>query len=235
VTAEPLPDRRRLLPAAIRLPAAVLAVCCAVGFVVLAVRYHDVHTYGRFDRWVSDSVPRWRDLPHAVLAPLTDVLPAVLLVLTGVVAIAALVTRRWSYAALAVLGPGLTMLLTEVGKLLVGRLHEGAPSLPSGHTAAVTSVAVVMALLVVGRSRAHPVLAAAVGAATVTVAAGAMAFVLVALHYHYATDTIAGYGIAVAGTLGVAFTVDAFTARRARAATPHRRAGSADRLAQPSA
>jgi len=92
----------------------------------------------------------------------------------------------------------------------------------------------VVALLVVGRSRAHALLAAAVGAATVTVAAGAVAFVLVALHWHYATDTLAGYCIAVAGTLGVAFAVDALTARRARAAAPHRRAGSADRLPQPS-
>jgi undecaprenyl-diphosphatase len=224
---------QRLLPAVIRRPAAVVAVCCAIASAALAVRYHGAVSAGGVDRWIRGELPRWRDLPAATMAPLTDAAPAVFLALAGAAALVSLLRRRWERAAFAVLGPGVTMLVTEVGKGLVGRLHQGAPSLPSGHTAAVTSGALVVALLLVGRWRAHAVPAAAVGALAVTAVAAGVAFSLVVLGWHYATDTAAGFCVAVAATLGVALAVDAYTARRRRSAAPP--PGSADRLPQPSA
>jgi undecaprenyl-diphosphatase len=232
VIEEPARRPQRLLPAAIRRPVAVASVCCTLAFAVLAVRYHGAVSAGGVDLWIRGQLPRWRDLPAATMAPLTDAAPAVFLSLAGAAALVLLVRRRWEQAAFAVLGPGVTMLVTEVSKVLVGRLHQGAPSLPSGHTAAVTSGALVVALLVVGRRRARAVVAAAVGALAVTAVAAAVAFSLVVLGWHYATDTVAGFCVAVAGTLGVALAVDAHTARRLRSAAPP---GSADRLPQPSA
>jgi undecaprenyl-diphosphatase len=214
VNAEPSPDRQRLLPVPVRRPAAVVTACCLLVFLVLAVRFHGAVTYGGFDGWVDHTVPPRRTLPTDALAPLTDIVPTVLLGLAAAATLALLVTRRWRSAALAVLGPGLTLLLVEVGKLAVGRLHQGVLSLPSGHTAVVTSVAVVGAVLLLGRRRQHVLLAATLGALAVTVAAAAMAFLLVALRWHYATDTVAGYCVAIAATLGVAFLLDALVARR---------------------
>jgi undecaprenyl-diphosphatase len=190
-----------------------VSACGAVAFLALAIRYHGAVTYGRFDGWVNGRVPPRRDLPIRTLAPLTDVAPTIFVVLACAAAVALLLARWWRGAALAVLGPGLTLLVVEIGKFAVGRLHEGALSLPSGHTAAVTSVSLVAVLLLVARVRGHRMLAATVGALVVTAVAGAMAFLLVALRWHYATDTIAGYCVAVAGTLAAAFAVDAIPGR----------------------
>jgi undecaprenyl-diphosphatase len=233
VTEEPARRPQRLLPAAIVRPAAVVAACCALAFLVLAVRYHGVASAGGVDRWIRGELPLWRDLPAATMAPLTDAAPAVFLGLAGAAALVLLLRREWERAAFAVLGPGVTMLVTEVGKAVIGRLHQGVPSLPSGHTAAVTSGALVLALLAVGRWRAHAARVATVGALAGTAVAAAVAFSLVVLGWHYASDTVAGFCVAVAGTLGAALAVDTYTARRLRpSAAPQ---GPADRLPQPSA
>lgn len=207
--AEPPRDGPGVLPPALRRPAAVVSVCGAIAFLALAIRYHGTVTYGRFDGWVNGWVPPRQSLPISTLAPLTDVAPTVFVVLACAAGVALLLARWWRAAAFALLAPGLTLLVVEVAKFAVGRLHQGALSLPSGHTAAVTSVSLVGALLVVARVRGHRMLAATIGALVVTVVAGAMAFLLLTLRWHYATDTIAGYCIAVAGTLAAAFAVDA--------------------------
>lgn len=233
VRAERKGDRGHLLPAAARLPAAALALSCAVAFVALAVRYHDAVSYGRFDGWVNGWVPPRRDLPVAALASLTDIVPTVLVCLAGAVTVALLVLRRWHWAALTILGPGVTLLVVETAKPAVGRLHEHVLSLPSGHTAIVTSVALVGTVLVLGRLHGHILLGAAVGLVVVTAAAGAMTFLLLALRWHYATDTLAGYCVAVASTVGVAFGLDAL-ASRAIAATGRPREDRTDRARWPS-
>lgn len=118
------------------------------------------------------------------------------LVMAGLVA-ATLPERSWRWTALAVAGPGLTVVLTTVVKPLVGRTINGPHlSYPSGHTAYVTAVGLVAALLLARRLGGFVPL-------TITVPAGcaaAMAWAQVSLGAHYVTDTIGGYGTALAVT-----------------------------------
>jgi undecaprenyl-diphosphatase len=219
MSAETSPDDQRLLPGRIRRPAAVLAAACAVVFVVLAVKYHGDDTGGTFDNWVFGSL-RHRHLPNHALTRLADLVPPVFALVVTALTITTLALRKWRYAALAVLGPGLSMLVVEGGKNIVGRTLDGMLALPSGHTAGVTSVSLVVAALLIDRLRSHVVLAAALALVAVTIMACAIALVMVAARFHYATDTIAGYCAATAITLGVAFALDAIASSRARVRTP---------------
>jgi membrane-associated phospholipid phosphatase len=68
---------------------------------------------------------------------------------------------------------------------------------PSGHTTAVTAIAIAMVILLIGARRPRSVaLRLVAGLATVTVAAS-VAIALIAQHIHYATDTIAGRCVAL--------------------------------------
>lgn len=205
----------RLLPARLRPAAAVLVVGCAVLFLVLAVRYHGSGSPGRFDSWIENALPRL-GYPRRGLARTTDLGPVAFFVLDAIATVVLLLRRNWWSAALAVAGPALTMLVAEVAKPLVGRTNHGSLCLPSGHTAGVTTVTVVGAVLLVQRMRARPVLAAVLGFLAATVLATAMAVVLVLLGWHFATDTVAGYCAAVASTLGAAFALDWIAGRRSR-------------------
>jgi membrane-associated phospholipid phosphatase len=219
--ADTLGGHVRLLPARLRAPAAALVVGCAVLFLVLAVRYHGSGSPGGFDSWVAKILPRV-GYPRRGLARTTDLGPFAFFILDAIVTVALLLRRSWWQAALAVGGPVLTMLVVEVAKPLIGRRNHGSLCLPSGHTAAVTTVALVGALLLVQRMRTRPVLAAILGFLAATILAAAMAVVLVLLGWHFATDTVAGYCVAVASTLGAAFALDGIAGRRV-GSTPSRR------------
>jgi membrane-associated phospholipid phosphatase len=209
VSAEPSPDDQRLLPCRIRRPAAALAAGCAVVFLALAIRYRGASTGGAFDSRVLHWLQAQNDLPFSVVSRLTALVPPVFFLVVIVLAIAALALRQWPSAALTVFGPGLSMLVVEVGKSVVGRTLDGRLAMPSGHTAGVTSVSLIVAILVVDRLRGRVLPAAVLGLAAVSLMAGVIGVLMVLGHFHYATDTIAGYCAAVATTLGVAFAVDA--------------------------
>jgi membrane-associated phospholipid phosphatase len=213
-------DDRRLLPAPLRLPAALLAGVCAVVFVALAVRYAGDRTAGRLDDRLFAVLPD-AGTPGAGKRALNHVATAAPLVAVGVVVvltIALLVARRWRDAAFAALAPGLTLLVAEVAKPLVDRTTDGFLAMPSGHTAGVTSVALTIAVLLLQRFRAHVVRAAVLGWLAATLLGTAMALVMVSLHFHYPTDTVGGYCAAVATTLAVAFGIDRMTPGREPAA-----------------
>jgi undecaprenyl-diphosphatase len=205
-------DGARILPVAIRRPAAVLAVVCAVAFLALAVRYHGDSRAGRFDGWVAG----WLGSEARVLSTVSVLAPPLFTALAAVATVTELALRNWRYAALTALGPGLTLLVTELGKVLVDRRIDGSLALPSGHTAGVTSVCLALAIVLIDRARGHVVLGATGGLVVATALGAAMALVMVAGHSHYATDTVAGYCVAVATTLGVAFAIDGVAGRSAR-------------------
>jgi membrane-associated phospholipid phosphatase len=118
------------------------------------------------------------------------------LVMAGLVA-ATLPLRSWRWTALAVVGPGVTVVLTTVVKPLVGRTINGPHlSYPSGHTAYAAAVGLVAALLLARRFGGFVPLTILVPAGC----AAAMAWAQVSLGAHYVTDTVGGYATALAVT-----------------------------------
>jgi undecaprenyl-diphosphatase len=202
----------------------VLAVGCAVVCLALAVKYRGTSTGGILDRWVFHWLQQRDGIPFHVVSRLTGLVPPVFFLVVIALALATLVARRWRYAALVILGPGLSVLVVEVGKSIVGRTLDGMLAMPSGHTAAVTSVSLVVALLILDHLRSRVVAAAVLGLAAVTLMACVIAVLMVVGRFHYATDTIAGYCAAMATTLGVALAVDAVANRRSRPVAPDDRA-----------
>lgn len=129
-------------------------------------------------------------------------------VVLGVLVAATLPARSWRWSAVAVLGPGLTVVATTVAKPLVGRMINGPHlSYPSGHTAYATAVGLVAALLLARRVGAFVPLTIVVPA----VFGAAMAWAQVSLGAHYVTDTVGGYATALAVTATTALLLPART------------------------
>jgi membrane-associated phospholipid phosphatase len=199
-------DSERLLPRSLRRSAFALSAACAVVLTALAVRYNGGDRPGTFDEWVYSRLTRLR-LPRGPLTSVVDAVPPTFVVLVAVLTVVLAAQRRWRPAALATLGPALALLVTEVGKRVVGRSLDGGFALPSGHTTGVASVVATMAILRLGHAT-HVRRAAATGLLTATLAAGAIGILMVTLHFHYATDIFAGYCVALAVPLAVALAID---------------------------
>jgi undecaprenyl-diphosphatase len=126
-----------------------------------------------------------------------DPIPAVALVL--MLAAACLRFGKRRLAVLAIAGPAAADAIVILMKHIVGRtIHHAGLSYPSTHSAQTTGLAIVAAFLAIdlldlqGGAGAIMVLGAA------TVSALVMGWALVADGVHYATDTFAGFCIAVA-------------------------------------
>lgn len=195
-----------------RRAAAGLAVACAVGAVVLGVRYHDAAGPGRFDRWwAPGSGPADGSAAYRALwAVVTLGDPVVVAVIGLGLAAWSAWRRHWAGALLAVVGPALAAAANDfLFKPVVNRTLGGVLSFPSGHTIAVTSVATVAAILVAARfRRRRRVTLAAVGAVPCAVAAA-----LVTLDLHYLTDTVGGLLAGVAIVLLTGLAIDAVAVR----------------------
>jgi undecaprenyl-diphosphatase len=150
-------------------------------------------------------------------------------VLTAMLILACLATRRWRGAALAGLAvPGAVVLTEYVLKPLVGRtILSGYNCYPSGHTTAMFALAATCAVLLAGP--ACPRLPGTVrmllilGAALV---AAGVAASMVARGYHYFTDTVGGTAVGVGAALLTALVID-WAAGALRARPPLRRADDA--------
>jgi undecaprenyl-diphosphatase len=209
--------QRPLVPHAVRRPAVGVAALAAVVTVLLGIRYHDATRPGWVDSWVFGELPttvRRHRRGLVALANLVDTVPVVLV--ATVLAVLFLASRRWGLAVVALAGPGATGLVVELAKHLVDRTLDGKPSLPSGHTAGVTSLLLVVALAILGRVRGHVVPKAAFAMLLVTAGAAGVGLTMVLLRWHYATDTVAGFGTAIAVTIGLALLIDVVRARRRR-------------------
>lgn len=216
--------RRPALSPALRKPMGLTAVFAALIVAVLAARHSDDITAGWLDMRAQAAV-NLLPLPtrSALLIDLVG-RPVVAVALASLLAAVCLALGRRRLAVLAVSGVGLTGVVTTVLKPLIGRtIHGGFLAYPSGHTAAATALALVVALLAVDLLRAGRwpgVLLILIGAGA---AGGTMAWAMVSLRAHYPTDTIGGFCTAMAVVLTTALLIDWLAARHRGTAEPNDR------------
>ncbi|MDQ0579420.1 phosphatase PAP2 family protein [Streptomyces rishiriensis] len=206
-----------VLPPALRVRLGLMAALAALVVVVLGVLYADASTPGTVDARIFAAVygvrPPWR---HVALATdfLGEPVGAAALVVAAVTG--CLLLRRPRAAVLVVAGAGATVGTTTLLKTLVGRtIYDGNLSYPSGHTAFLSALALVVALLVTGRLD----LGRTAGTSLVLVAAlaagAAMGWAQVALGAHYPTDVLGGWCTALAVIPATAWLVDGLADRTA--------------------
>ncbi|MEV6395262.1 phosphatase PAP2 family protein [Streptomyces sp. NPDC051907] len=209
-----------VLPPALRGWLGLAAVLAALVVFGLGVLYAGGSQAGRGDRWVvsptADSVrPPWRQVALAVDF-LGEPVGAAMLVVGAVVGCLLL---RWARAAvLVVAGTGMAVGTTTLLKPLVGRTIHGEDNLsyPSGHTAFLTALALVVALLAVGRLGLGRRGGVSLVLAAALVAGAAMGWAQVALGAHYPTDVLGGWCTALAVAPATAWLVDLVADRRQR-------------------
>ncbi|MFC4464040.1 phosphatase PAP2 family protein [Streptomyces xiangluensis] len=201
-----------VLPPSLRACLGLIAALAALVVLVLGAAYAGHSEPGRMDRWIvqptADSVrPPWR---YVALA--TDFLaePAGAAMLVVATVTGCLLLRRPRAAVLIVAGAGTTVATTTLLKPLVGRTIHGDGNLayPSGHTAFVTALALVMALLATGRLGLGRTAGTLLVLAAALVAGAAMGWAQVALGAHYPTDVLGGWCTALAVIPATAWLVD---------------------------
>ncbi|WP_151482270.1 phosphatase PAP2 family protein [Streptomyces albicerus] len=190
----------------------LIAALAALVVVVLGAVYAGHSEPGRMDRWIiqptADSVrPPWRRVALA-----TDFLgePAGAAMLV-VASVTGCLLLRWPRAAvLVVAGAGMAVATTTLLKSLVGRtIHgDGNLSYPSGHTAFVTALALMVALLATGWLGLGRTAGTLLVLAAALVAGAAMGWAQVALGAHYPTDVLGGWCTALAVMPATAWLVD---------------------------
>jgi undecaprenyl-diphosphatase len=208
---------------ALRRPLAVIGVLATSLVTLLAVGVSGDQVGLPLDETLSAAVTAaWPDPYGGSLALLIDFCgdPRAVAVMVAVMVAACLALGRRRLAVLAVAAPVLTGLLTTGLKPVVDRtIHGDNLSYPSGHTASSVAIALVVALLLVdllpiGR------IGALLLVAMLSVAAGSvMAVTQVALDAHYPTDTLGGFGTAIAATVLSAALIDRAGERRSRLVT----------------
>ncbi|MFD7666047.1 phosphatase PAP2 family protein [Streptomyces sp. NPDC059788] len=207
-----------VLPPWLRAWAGLTAALATLMVVVLGVLYAGHGEPGTVDRWIvpptADSVrPPWRRVALAM-----DFLgePAGAATLVVLAVIGCLLLRSPRAAVLVVVGAGATVGTATLLKSLVGRtIHGGNLSYPSGHTAFVTALALVVALLATGRPGLGRTAGASLVLAAALVAGAAMGWAQVALGAHYPTDVLGGWCTALAVIPATAWLVDRVADRRA--------------------
>ncbi len=206
---------RPLLPQRVRRPAMVVIALAIIVIAVFGMHYADQAMPGHLDRsldaLIRTALHRNQPITRALVS-LGNPVQAVILVTA--VAGAAAAARRWSGVLLTIVGTITAVAITDlILKPLIGRLSYGHLSFPSGHTTVVAAVAFATAILLGGARWPRSVtLRLVAGVAAVAVAVG-VAISLVALRVHYATDTVAGYCVALATVLAVALFLDFFGSR----------------------
>lgn len=196
-----------------------LFATAAAAVAVLGALVHNGTSGNRFDDkidfWIQRNVP---DTALRYALHLTD--PPLIVALLGLGAIIASALRRWDVTALAVVAPGLAVVLTEqVLKPLVHRSSLTPPktvgqreilAYPSGHETGIASLVAVLGVVLLGSAirLSRKIAGLAVLGAVLIAAASA----LVGLSFHYATDTIGAVGVAIATSLGVSLVIDKVSA-----------------------
>ncbi|MCA1836325.1 MAG: phosphatase PAP2 family protein, partial [Actinobacteria bacterium] len=197
---------RPLLPAGLRRPAIVIIVLALALLAVLALRYAHQEAAGTLDRTLDTYIRIGLQGEQGVTGALISFVypPRSMILLAAITGVGAW-ARRWSGVTLTLGGTLSAVVITEVLlKPLIGRLRYGHLTFPSGHTTAVTAIAIAMVILLIGAPRPRRVaLRLMTGLATVAVPAS-VAIALIAQHIHYATDTIAGCCVALVTVLSLA-------------------------------
>lgn len=202
---------RPILDPSLRVPAWIAVVLAAAVVLVLGVRYAGDSTAGRVDERLRDAVDRipagrggLADLVWSVGDPIS------VAVIASAMAALLLVTGRRRLALVALGGPLLTGLATTLLKPVFDRTFDGNGGLafPSGHTAAISALAVIGLLGVVSLLGLTPRWCATVLGVGLLLVGSGTALALTALDLHYPTDTAGGIGTAVAVVLGLCLVVD---------------------------
>ncbi|TDD21209.1 phosphatase PAP2 family protein [Kribbella turkmenica] len=129
---------------------------------------------------------------------------------------------RRALAATAVVGMvAVTVLATALKPVVGRRIHAGFLSYPSGHTAALTAAALIVAFLLADLLDLGPIAGTAVVLAVTLAAAGLTSWAQIILDAHYATDTVGGFGLALVVVPATAAVVGAI-GRRLPARAPGR-------------
>lgn len=198
------------LPTAFRRPLALIAVLAAVVVAVLGVLFAGHSKPTAFDAGLLPG-PDGMQGAFYYLGHVFDFFgePAgstlVVLILGGV----CLRLRRPRTAVLVVAGTLLTVGAEFVLKPIVGRtIHGSFLSYPSGHTAFATSMALVVALLVIDLRRLGRAAGVALILVATVVAGAAMGWAEVGLGAHYPTDALGGFCLALAVVPFTAWAID---------------------------
>ncbi|MQA59933.1 MAG: phosphatase PAP2 family protein [Actinophytocola sp.] len=215
-------DRRpasSAVPCTMRLPFGVVAVFAALAVVVLGVLHAGQTVAGSFDRWALSAIggAAFEPSPVRTIALIVDFCsePAGAAVLATALTGSCLALRRPRLAALAVAGPGLTILTTTMLKQLTGRTINGDHlAYPSGHTATLTALAFITALLLVTLCQAGRAVGVTVVLGAATVAGTTMAWSQIVLTAHYASDTVGGFCTALAIVPATAWVLDGTSDRQ---------------------
>jgi membrane-associated phospholipid phosphatase len=221
VTGHPAPS---VLPSSRRARLGLGAALAALVVLALAVLYAGHSRPGRVDSWLikptEDSVrPPWRRV-----AVTLDFLgePAGSAMVVAAAVAGCLLLRRPRAAVLMVAGAGLAVGTATLLKHLVGRTIHGADNLsyPSGHTAFLTALAFVAALLATDRLGLGRTAGTSLVLAAALVAGAAMGWAEVALGAHYPTDALGGWCTALAVVPATAWLIDRIADRLADAGPP---------------
>ncbi len=206
---------RPVVPVNLRGAIAALAVVSTLLVAVLGFVYHGAQGPDSFDRQAISAVRgTW---PHAgeiayIVDGLAEPAPAVVLVASSVVA--CLLTKLWRLAVVAAIAPLAVVATIKVLKPLVMRtIHGDNLAFPSGHTAFATTVALLLALLILGVFRLGRAIGGAVLLGLALIAGAAMALDQIVLEAHYPTDTIGGFLTAVAVVSVLALLTDFLASR----------------------
>jgi len=203
-----------------RAPLLTVAVFAALGVVVLGIVFAGATVGTAFD--TSVQLELWQLgspwLQIGMLVDFTAEPVGSVLVFGGLVY--AFVRKGHRRAAVFLLaGAGASVFFTTALKPLVGRdINNGFLAFPSGHTASMTAVTLVIMLVVIQRRGIRTVPGMLLLAAVTIPAATAMAWAQVLENAHYPTDTLGGFCVALAVVPPTGLLVDAIADRRARRA-----------------
>jgi len=203
-----------LVPGPLRRPLILAAALAAVVFTVLAVRYAGTTGAGPVDARL-DAMIDPIGIAHHRLTHFTAALGSPLSVITLALGLAALCYRldRRRLAVLAVVGPGITGVLTTVLKPVLGRTIGDGFAYPSGHTGGATALGLVAALLLISFLRPGRAAGFAIVVAIAAVCGGVVGSAMVAVNAHYPTDVVGGFCTAVVVVCLGALVVDRVAAR----------------------
>jgi membrane-associated phospholipid phosphatase len=214
-----LPDRP-LLSAPMRWPArGLLAACVIVVATLGGLTAHHARPDWLDARIDAAITARLASHPGVVefLVRLGNTRPAA--VICAVLVLGCLALRRPRGAVLIAVAVPVAIVISEyLLKPLFARKLGHWLVFPSGHETVVSAMAFAVILVLTGPARpALPAVLRWLLAAVALAAMIALAPALITAHYHYFTDTIGGAAIGLGTVLATALTLDAVTARLARA------------------